>query len=68
MGILDIDNIEKELDEVVMNMHQDQESWTKFQKEIVEPHVKKLMKGKPMRNFSVGIHVPCDYRITNVIL
>ena len=54
MGILDIDNIEKELDEVVMNMHQDQESWTKFQKEIVEPRMKKLIQGKPMRNFSVG--------------
>ena len=39
MSILDIDNIEKELDEVVMNMHQDQESWTKFQKEIVEPRM-----------------------------
>ena len=63
MGILDIDNIEKELDEVVMNMHQDQESWTKFQKEIVEPRMKKLIQGKPMRNFSVGIHIPCDFRI-----
>ena len=63
MGILDIDNIEKELDEVVMNMHQDQESWTKFQKEIVEPHVKKLMQGKSMRHFAVGVYVPSDFRI-----
>ena len=63
MSILDIDTIEKELDEVVMSMHQDQESWDKFQKEIVEPRVKKLLQSKPMRNFAVGVHVPCDFRI-----
>ena len=64
MSILDdFDKLEIASDEAVMRWYQDQESWTKFQKEIVEPHVKKLMKGKPMRNFSVGIHVPCDYRI-----
>ena len=63
MSILDINTIEKELDEVVMSMHQDQESWDKFQKEIVEPRVKKLLQSKPMRNFAVGVHVPRDFRI-----
>ena len=62
MSILDIDNLEKESDEVIMSMHQDQESWTKFQKGIVEPRVKKLMQGKSMRHFAVGVHVPCDFR------
>lgn len=63
MSILDIDNLEKELDEVIMRMHKDQESWTKFQKEIVEPRVKKLMQGKSMRHFAVGVYVPSDFRI-----
>ena len=63
MSILDLNDIEKQADEVVMRMHKDQESWTKFQKEIVEPRMKKLIQGKPMRNFSVGIHIPCDFRI-----
>ena len=49
MSMLDFDDIEKQTDEVVMKMHQDQDSWTKFQKEIVEPRVKKLMQGKSMR-------------------
>ena len=64
MSMLDFDDIEKQTDEVVMKMHQDQDSWTKFQKEIVEPRVKKLMQGKPMRNFAVGVHVSCDFRIS----
>ena len=63
MSILDLNDIEKQTDEVVMKMHQDQDSWTKFQKEIVEPRVKKLMQGKSMRAFAVGVYVPCDFRI-----
>ena len=63
MSILDLNDIEKQADEVVMKMHQDQESWTKFQKEIVEPRVKKLMQGKSMRAFAVGVYVPSDFRI-----
>ena len=63
MSILDLNDIEKQADEVVMRMHKDQESWTKFQKEIVEPRVKKLMQGKSMRAFAVGVYVPCDFRI-----
>ena len=63
MSMLDFDDIEKQTDEVVMKMHQDQESWTKFQKEIVEPRVKKLMQGKSMRHFAVGVYVPSDFRI-----
>ena len=64
MSMLDFDDIEKQTDEVVMEMHQDQESWTKFQKEIVEPRVKKLMQGKSMRAFAVGVYVPSDFRIS----
>ena len=63
MSMLDFDDIEKQTDEVVMKMHQDQDSWTKFQKEIVEPRVKKLMQGKSMRHFAVGVYVPSDFRI-----
>ena len=63
MSMLDFDDIEKQTDEVVMKMHQDQDSWTKFQKEIVEPRVKKLMQGKSMRAFAVGVYVPSDFRI-----
>ena len=63
MSILDLNDIEKQADEVVMRMHKDQESWTKFQKEIVEPRVKKLMQGKSMRHFAVGVYVPSDFRI-----
>ena len=63
MSILDLNDIEKQADEVVMKMHQDQDSWTKFQKEIVEPRVKKLMQGKSMRAFAVGVYVPSDFRI-----
>ena len=63
MSMLDFDDIEKQADEVVMRMHKDQESWTKFQKEIVEPRVKKLMQGKSMRHFAVGVYVPSDFRI-----
>ena len=63
MSILDLNDIEKQTDEVVMKMHQDQESWTKFQKEIVEPRVKKLMQGKSMRHFAVCVYVPSDFRI-----
>ena len=63
MSILDLNDIEKQTDEVVMKMHKDQESWTKFQKEIVEPRVKKLMQGKSMRAFAVGVYVPSDFRI-----
>ena len=63
MSILDLNDIEKQTDEVVMRMHKDQESWTKFQKEIVEPRVKKLMQGKSMRHFAVGVYVPSDFRI-----
>ena len=63
MSILDLNDIEKQTDEVVMKMHQDQDSWTKFQKEIVEPRVKKLMQGKSMRHFAVGVYVPSDFRI-----
>lgn len=63
MSMLDFDDIEKQTDEVVMKMHQDQDSWTKFQKEIVEPRVKKLMQGKSMRTFAVGVYVPSDFRI-----
>ena len=63
MSILDLNDIEKQADEVVMRMHKDQESWTKFQKEIVEPRVKKLMQGKSMRAFAVGVYVPSDFRI-----
>ena len=63
MSILDLNDIEKQADEVVMKMHQDQDSWTKFQKEIVEPRVKKLMQGKSMRHFAVGVYVPSDFRI-----
>ena len=62
MSILDLNDIEKQADEVVMRMHKDQESWTKFQKEIVEPRVKKLMQGKSMRHFAVGVYVPSDFR------
>ena len=63
MSILDLNDIEKQADEVIMRMHIDQESWTKFQKEIVEPRVKKLMQGKSMRHFAVGVYVPSDFRI-----
>ena len=63
MSILDLNDIEKQADEVVMKMHQDQDSWTKFHKEIVEPRVKKLMQGKSMRHFAVGVYVPSDFRI-----
>ena len=63
MSILDLNDIEKQADEVVMRIHKDQESWTKFQKEIVEPRVKKLMQGKSMRHFAVGVYVPSDFRI-----
>ena len=63
MSILALNDIEKQADEVVMRMHKDQESWTKFQKEIVEPRVKKLMQGKSMRHFAVGVYVPSDFRI-----
>ena len=63
MSILDLNDVEKQADEVVMRMHKDQESWTKFQKEIVEPRVKKLMQGKSMRHFAVGVYVPSDFRI-----
>ena len=63
MSILDLNDIEKQADEVVMKMHQDQDSWAKFQKEIVEPRVKKLMQGKSMRHFAVGVYVPSDFRI-----
>ena len=63
MSMLDFDDIEKQTDEVVMKMHQDQDSWAKFQEEIVEPRVKKLMQGKSMRAFAVGVYVPSDFRI-----
>lgn len=63
MSVLDFDDIEKQTDEVVMKMHQDQDSWAKFQEEIVEPRVKKLMQGKSMRAFAVGVYVPSDFRI-----
>ena len=63
MSILALNDIEKQADEVIMRMHIDQESWTKFQKEIVEPRVKKLMQGKSMRHFAVGVYDPSDFRI-----
>ncbi len=58
MSLLDIEGTEKRVDECLMQLQKDKESWAKFQAEVIMPRVKKLKQRKPIRNFAAGVYMP----------
>ena len=58
MSLLDIEGTEKRVDECLMQLQKDKESWAKFQVEVIMPRVKKLKQCKPIRNFATGVYMP----------
>ena len=58
MSLLDIKGTEKRVDECLMQLQKDKESWAKFQVEVIMPRVKKLKQCKPIRNFATGVYMP----------
>lgn len=61
MSLLDIEGTEKRVDEYLIKLQKDKESWAKFQAEIIMPRVKKLKQRKPIRNFAAGVYMPEDF-------
>lgn len=61
MSLLDIEGTEKRVDEYLIKLQKDKESWAKFQAEIIMPRVKKLKQRKPIRNFAAGVYMPKDF-------
>ncbi|MBR5824363.1 MAG: hypothetical protein IKY67_09510 [Paludibacteraceae bacterium] len=61
MSLLDIEGTEKRVDEYLVKLQKDKESWAKFQAEVIMPRVKKLKQRKPIRDFAVGVYMPKDF-------
>lgn len=61
MSLLDIEGTVKRVDEYLIKLQKDKESWAKFQAEIIMPRVKKLKQRKPIRNFAAGVYMPEDF-------
>ena len=62
MSLLDdFNETEKRVEEELIKLQKDKESWAKFQAEVIMPRVKKLKQRKPIRNFAAGVYMPEDF-------
>ena len=57
----DFNETEKRVEEELIKLQKDKESWAKFKAEVIMPRVKKLKQRKPIRNFAVGVYMPKDF-------